>query len=64
MMPDEDSGWRRLTPTEIEALRQEMRQDGQWAKAELAKRRHEHAEPPAGSSLARSGTVVAPRNND
>ncbi|SJK83848.1 uncharacterized protein HELO_3299B [Halomonas elongata DSM 2581] len=64
MTPNEDPGWRRLTPAEIEALRQEMRQDGQWAKAELAKRRREHAEPPAGSSLARSGTFVGPRNND
>lgn len=33
----------RLTPSEIESLRQEMQQAGQWMKAELAKRRQQKA---------------------
>lgn len=36
--------YRRLTSEEIEELRAEMRDAGQWAKAELAKRRREHGE--------------------
>lgn len=41
MTPDDEPGWRRLTPAEIEDLRAEMRAAGEWCKAELAKRRRE-----------------------
>lgn len=41
MTSDDEPGWRRLTPAEIEDLRAEMRAAGEWAKAELAKRRRE-----------------------
>lgn len=32
-------GYRRLTPDEIEALRVEMRESGEWCRAELKRRR-------------------------
>lgn len=33
--------YRRLTPQEVEDLRNEMRAAGQWMKTEIARRRHE-----------------------
>ena len=33
------SGYRQLTPQEIEALREDMRQSSEWARAELKRRR-------------------------
>lgn len=45
--------YRRLTPQEIEDLRAEMRAAGQWCKAELARRRREHAE--TGASTPEDG---------
>lgn len=39
MTQDEEPEWRRLTSTEIEELRAEMRAAGEWCKAEMARRR-------------------------
>ena len=33
------SGYRQLSPQEIEALREDMRQSSEWARAELKRRR-------------------------
>lgn len=67
---------RRLTPQEIEDLRAEMRTAGQWMKAELSRRRREHAEteastPEAGSmesvqspSPMSNGEAASPPRND
>lgn len=49
--------YRRLTPQEIEDLRNEMRAAGQWMKAELAKRRHERREG------VEAGTSPSPISN-
>lgn len=39
MMNDHETHVRELSPAEIEALRQEMRESIEWAKTELAHRR-------------------------
>lgn len=40
----QDDSWRRLTPEEIEALRDEMRAAGEWMKSELVRRRRSRRE--------------------
>lgn len=42
-MTDSDKFYR-LSPEEIEALREEMKQASAWARQELARRRHEKSE--------------------
>lgn len=46
------SGYRKLTPQEIEALREDMRQSSEWARAELKRRRE----------LREGSIVISPDN--
>ncbi|XLU02916.1 hypothetical protein Aerorivi_04919 (plasmid) [Aeromonas rivipollensis] len=46
------SGYRQLTPQEIEALREDMRQSSEWARAELKRRRE----------LREGSIVISPDN--
>ncbi|KAA0010063.1 hypothetical protein F0A17_19475 [Billgrantia pellis] len=58
--------YRRLTPQEIEDLRNEMRAAGQWMKSELARRRRERAETeasPSGAGSTESVQSPSPMSN-
>ncbi|MGL4614593.1 MAG: hypothetical protein ACRCVV_12005 [Shewanella sp.] len=53
-------GYRQLTPQEIEALREDMRQSSEWARAELKRRRAQRE----GSKVISPDNPVISRDNN